>query len=367
LIDLRESSRSRNRTLKKPTKLVKRPVVKAIFCLSVLVRGGADRVRSLWLLFIDLGLPSHWAAGYGVSGTRVVRIDRRGALRWRHVTTEGGIAVPWNAHFRRGFEVFCRFGALASRHGRRYPRAPWTGLGRLPVRFEAASARRSFTAKTNQRLTSVSFRQGSPTQWAVAIAQAERESSNHEAYLSAEPDSAKAEARFSFADEDRRWSSRDQATTGQGPKASGRLRRIEVAMSTTGRFLRSERILRSRDFQRVGRSHRRAASRYFVVLVDATKQSVPDARKGAHGTDTASSRSRRLGITASRKVGNAVVRNRIKRAVREWFRNERDHLRDGTDILVIARRDAAVLRSPEVAATLHDQLLQALKIGEVRS
>ncbi len=59
-----------------------------------------------------------------------------------------------------------------------------------------------------------------------------------------------------------------------------------------------------------------------------------------------------LGITASRRVGNAVTRNRIKRAVREWYRRSRGMVPPGLDLVVIARRPAAALRGPEVAAAL---------------
>jgi ribonuclease P protein component len=53
----------------------------------------------------------------------------------------------------------------------------------------------------------------------------------------------------------------------------------------------------------------------------------------------------RIGITASRKVGNAVVRNQFKRRIREWFRTHRDELDPGLDLLVIARRSGARLDS----------------------
>lgn len=46
----------------------------------------------------------------------------------------------------------------------------------------------------------------------------------------------------------------------------------------------------------------------------------------------------RLGITASRRVGNAVVRNRAKRLVREAFRATRALLPAGLDLVVIVRR-----------------------------
>ncbi|PRP95691.1 Ribonuclease P protein component [Enhygromyxa salina] len=49
----------------------------------------------------------------------------------------------------------------------------------------------------------------------------------------------------------------------------------------------------------------------------------------------------RLGITVTRKVGNAVVRNRIKRLVREVFRQHRARLPPGLDIVWVAKQQAA--------------------------
>ena len=56
----------------------------------------------------------------------------------------------------------------------------------------------------------------------------------------------------------------------------------------------------------------------------------------------------RLGITASRRVGNAVVRNRIKRLVREFYRHHRDLLPLGVDISIVARRDSGQLSLADV-------------------
>lgn len=50
----------------------------------------------------------------------------------------------------------------------------------------------------------------------------------------------------------------------------------------------------------------------------------------------------RLGITASKKVGSAVIRNKIKRRVREVFRHHR-LLIPAIDLNVIARRDSALM------------------------
>ena len=62
----------------------------------------------------------------------------------------------------------------------------------------------------------------------------------------------------------------------------------------------------------------------------------------------------RLGITVSRRVGNAVERNRVKRRVREFFRLNRERLQPTQDILVIARVGAKALGYREVEAELRN-------------
>jgi ribonuclease P protein component len=77
----------------------------------------------------------------------------------------------------------------------------------------------------------------------------------------------------------------------------------------------------------VGRRHATGA---FVLLVRPSEQ-------GERG---------RLGITASRKVGGAVIRNRVKRRIREWFRRAGSAQLAGYDVVVIARTGAATLEFP---------------------
>lgn len=115
----------------------------------------------------------------------------------------------------------------------------------------------------------------------------------------------------------------------------------------TGRFRRSERLLASKDFARVARRGHRTASRCFVVLV------APAFRHSGDETPH-----RRIGMTTSRKVGNAVARNRIRRRIRGWFRVRRDELEDNVDIVVIARRPAAELTTDEIYRELDRLLLR---------
>lgn len=85
----------------------------------------------------------------------------------------------------------------------------------------------------------------------------------------------------------------------------------------------------------MNRTGRRRAGRHFV-LVEASGREA--------GT--------RLGLAVSRKVGNAVQRNHVKRRVRCWFRQNRPDLPAGRDLVVIARPGAAARSSIEIAEEL---------------
>ncbi len=67
----------------------------------------------------------------------------------------------------------------------------------------------------------------------------------------------------------------------------------------------------------------------------------------------------RLGITVTKKVGNAVVRNRIKRLVREWMRTH-GWVPTGWDIVVVAKDSAARQLHPQDFAPDLSRILESL-------
>jgi ribonuclease P protein component len=78
----------------------------------------------------------------------------------------------------------------------------------------------------------------------------------------------------------------------------------------------------------------------------------------------------RLGIVATTKIGNAVVRNRIKRLCRECFRLAPAMLPEGVDFVVIAKAGAGKLGLRDVqaewaaaAAKLRSQCEKVLQAG----
>lgn len=70
--------------------------------------------------------------------------------------------------------------------------------------------------------------------------------------------------------------------------------------------------------------------------------------------ETSVETSARVGLTVSRKVGNAVVRNRVKRRLRDWFRHSSVRTKTYVDYVVIARPSAASLQGAPLRQELDD-------------
>ncbi len=88
-------------------------------------------------------------------------------------------------------------------------------------------------------------------------------------------------------------------------------------------FPKSVRLLKSSDFDRVFGRKCSVSDGLVIAYFDRCEQARP-----------------RLGLVVSRKCGNAVTRNRWKRALREAFRRVQHDLPRGLDIVVLPRRGA---------------------------
>ena len=74
---------------------------------------------------------------------------------------------------------------------------------------------------------------------------------------------------------------------------------------------------------------------------------------------------RRLGLVTSKKVGNAVCRNRAKRRLREIFRTNKHKLTPGLDIIFILKPQIASIGYSKLKTTVLDCLKSARFFGNI--
>lgn len=85
----------------------------------------------------------------------------------------------------------------------------------------------------------------------------------------------------------------------------------------------SESLKKRTDFGLVYREGKSLANKYLVMYIRENELN-----------------KNRLGISVSKKVGNSVVRHRLKRLIKESYRLQEERFRCGIDIVIIARNSA---------------------------
>lgn len=105
------------------------------------------------------------------------------------------------------------------------------------------------------------------------------------------------------------------------------------------RFPRAERLTQKAAYHHVFRHGEKLVGRAFICYV---------VRREGQGC--------KLGMAVSRKVGSAVVRNHVKRCIREFYRTQRSHFRQEVALVVVARPPAAALNCVECGSALRQML-----------
>lgn len=105
------------------------------------------------------------------------------------------------------------------------------------------------------------------------------------------------------------------------------------------------RIKKNKEFQEVFKKGKSYANRQFVVYVLPKKDQVHF----------------RIGLSVSKKIGNAVKRNEIKRYIRQSFHELMGEVHNENDYIIIARKPAAEMNFHEVKKSL----IHVLKLATV--
>jgi ribonuclease P protein component len=99
------------------------------------------------------------------------------------------------------------------------------------------------------------------------------------------------------------------------------------------------RLLRRSDFQAVYRDGRRKSNQPFLIFIRPNGRNIS-----------------RFGMSVKKAQGGAVLRNRIRRRVREIVRLHRQEIAAGWDIVIHPRSSAATADFPSLASALLDLL-----------
>ena len=97
----------------------------------------------------------------------------------------------------------------------------------------------------------------------------------------------------------------------------------------------SESLKKNKDFVYVYENGKSYVNKYLVMYILENNKGI-----------------NRIGISASKKIGNSVVRHRFNRLVKESYRLHENIFNSGLDIVVVARKSAAFVGYEEIESAL---------------
>ncbi len=107
---------------------------------------------------------------------------------------------------------------------------------------------------------------------------------------------------------------------------------------------KKQRIKREAEFKKIMKKGKSYADPYLVMYVlNGNSEINPLASSEKRLSPEGGYPSPRLGLSIDRRIGKAIIRNRIKRWMREVFRLHQSRLRDRIEMILIARSSAREL------------------------
>lgn len=110
---------------------------------------------------------------------------------------------------------------------------------------------------------------------------------------------------------------------------------------------KDERLKNNRDFRKVYNLGKSYGNKFLVLFLIKNNLSY-----------------NRVGFSISKKLGNSVVRNKVKRRIKEAYRLNKNDIKTGYDIILLARVNAKNVGYKEIeSALLHLIRISGLKKG----